>query len=163
MLLFFSPESLTCFSIKLVSMSFIKEFKQFALRGNLVDIAVAFVMGGAFGKVVSTFTEKLIAPIIGLMTGGTNFYDKKLVLKSAVDEVKDASGKVVLARGEEVSLEWGAFITVVVDFIIVAFAMFLIIKGINALKRKEDEQPSTPPAPTKSEELLGEIRDLLKK
>ncbi len=144
-------------------MSFIKEFKQFALRGNLVDIAVAFVMGGAFGKVVSTFTEKLIAPIIGLMTGGTNFYDKKLVLKSAVDEVKDASGKVVLARGEEVALEWGAFITVVVDFIIVAFAMFLIIKGINALKRKEEEQPSTPPEPTKSEQLLGEIRDLLKK
>ena len=144
-------------------MSFIKEFKQFALRGNLVDIAVAFVMGGAFGKVVSTFTEKLIAPIIGLMTGGTNFYDKKIVLKSAVDEVKDASGKVVLARGEEVALEWGTFVTVVVDFIIVAFAMFLIIKGINALKRKEEEQPSAPPEPTKSEQLLGEIRDLLKK
>jgi large conductance mechanosensitive channel len=144
-------------------MSFIKEFKQFALRGNLVDIAVAFVMGGAFGKVVSTFTEKLIAPIIGLMTGGTNFYDKKLVLKSAVDEVKDVSGKVVLPRGEEVALEWGAFVTVVVDFIIVAFAMFLIIKGINALKRKEEQQPSAPPEPTKSEQLLEEIRDLLKK
>ncbi len=83
-------------------MSFIKEFKEFALKGNLVDIAVAFVMGSAFGKVVSTFTEKLIAPLIGLLTGGTNFYDKKLVLKSAVTEVKDPEGNIVVPHGDEV-------------------------------------------------------------
>jgi large conductance mechanosensitive channel len=141
-------------------MSFIKEFKQFALKGNLVDIAVAFVMGGAFGKVVSTFTEKLIAPIIGLLTGGSNFYDKKLVLKSEVNEVLDPSGKVIIAHGDEVALEWGAFVTVIIDFIIVAFVMFLIIKAINALKKKEQAEP-TPLS--KTDELLTEIRDALKK
>jgi len=141
-------------------MSFIKEFKQFALKGNLVDIAVAFVMGGAFGKVVSTFTEKLIAPLIGLITGGSNFYDKKLILKSEVNEVVDPSGKVIVAHGDEVALEWGAFVTVIIDFIIVAFVMFLIIKGINALKKKEESAP----APlSKTDELLTEIRDALKK
>ena len=141
-------------------MSFIKEFKQFALRGNLVDIAVAFVMGGAFGKVVSTFTEKLIAPLIGLLTGGTNFYDKKLILKSEVNEVVDPSGKVVIPHGAEVAIEWGAFVTVVIDFIIVAFAMFLIIKGINALKNKEE---LSAPEISKTDQLLTEIRDSLKK
>lgn len=141
-------------------MSFIKEFKQFALKGNLVDIAVAFVMGGAFGKVVSTFTEKLIAPLIGLLTGGSNFYDKKLVLKSEVNEVVDPSGKVIVPHGDEVALEWGAFVTVVVDFIIVAFVMFLIIKAINALKKKEEAAPVTL---SKTDELLTEIRDALKK
>ena len=141
-------------------MSFIKEFKQFALKGNLVDIAVAFVMGGAFGKVVSTFTEKLIAPLIGLLTGGSNFYDKKLVLKSEVNEVVDPSGKVIVSHGDEVALEWGAFVTVVVDFIIVAFVMFLIIKAINALKKKEE---ATPASLSKTDELLTEIRDALKK
>jgi large conductance mechanosensitive channel len=141
-------------------MSFVKEFKQFALKGNLVDIAVAFVMGGAFGKVVSTFTEKLIAPLIGLITGGSNFYDKKLILKSEVNEVVDPSGKVIVAHGDEVALEWGAFVTVIIDFIIVAFVMFLIIKGINALKKKEESAP----APlSKTDELLTEIRDALKK
>jgi len=141
-------------------MSFIKEFKQFALKGNLVDIAVAFVMGGAFGKVVSTFTEKLIAPIIGLLTGGSNFYDKKLVLKSEVNEVVDPSGKVIVAHGDEVALEWGAFVTVIIDFIIVAFVMFLIIKAINALKKKEQAEPVSM---SKTDELLTEIRDALKK
>lgn len=141
-------------------MSFIKEFKQFALKGNLVDIAVAFVMGGAFGKVVSTFTEKLIAPLIGLLTGGSNFYDKKLVLKSEVNEVVDPSGKVIVAHGDEVALEWGAFVTVVFDFIIVAFVMFLIIKAINALKNQEEAAPA---AMSKTDELLTEIRDSLKK
>jgi large conductance mechanosensitive channel len=141
-------------------MSFIKEFKQFALRGNLVDIAVAFVMGGAFGKVVSTFTEKLIAPLIGLLTGGTNFYDNKLVLKSEINEVVDPNGKVVIPHGAEVAIEWGAFVTVVIDFIIVAFAMFLIIKGINALKKKEE---LSAPEVSKTDQLLTEIRDSLKK
>ncbi len=87
-------------------MSFINEFKSFAIKGNLVDIAVAFVMGGAFGKVVSTFTEKLIAPLIGLLTGGSNFYDKKWVLKSEINEVVDASGKVSVNHGDEEAIQW---------------------------------------------------------
>jgi large conductance mechanosensitive channel len=144
-------------------MGFIKEFKEFALKGNLVDIAVAFVMGGAFGKVVSTFTEKMVAPLIGLLTGGTNFYDKKLILKSEVTEVKDPSGAVIVPHGDEVAIEWGAFVTVIIDFIIVAFVMFLIIKGLNTLKKKEAETSTTPPGPSAEEELLREIRDELKK
>ncbi|MFN5422810.1 MAG: large conductance mechanosensitive channel protein MscL [bacterium] len=141
-------------------MSFIKEFKQFALRGNLVDIAVAFVMGGAFGKVVSAFTEKLIAPLIGLLTGGTNFYDKKIILKQEVDEVRDPSGKVVVAHGNEVALEWGTVVTAAIDFIIVAFAMFLVIKAINTLKKKEEDVPVSL---SKTDELLTEIKELLSK
>ncbi len=144
-------------------MSFIKEFKEFALKGNLVDIAVAFVMGGAFGKVVSTFTEKLIAPLIGLLTGGTNFYDKKLVLKAGMEEVKDPAGNVLAAKIDEVALEWGAFVTVIIDFIIVAFVMFLVIKGINALKKKEAAAPTGPAPLSTTETLLTEIRDSLKK
>jgi large conductance mechanosensitive channel len=144
-------------------MAFIKEFKAFALKGNLVDIAVAFVMGGAFGKVVSTFTEKLIAPLIGLLTGGTNFYDKKLVLKAGMEEVKDPAGKVLTPKIDEVAIEWGAFVTVVIDFIIVAFVMFLVIKGINALKKKEAEAPAGPAPLSTTETLLTEIRDALKK
>ena len=144
-------------------MSFIKEFKEFAIKGNLVDIAVAFVMGGAFGKVVSTFTEKLVAPLIGLLTGGTNFYDKKFVLKAGMEEVKDPAGNVLSPKIDEVALEWGAFVTVIIDFIIVAFVMFLVIKGINALKKKEAEAPSGPAPLSTSESLLTEIRDALKK
>ena len=140
-------------------MSFIKEFKKFALRGNLVDIAVAFVMGGAFGKVVSTFTEKMVAPIIGILTGGQNFNDKKIVLKQAAEEVKDPSGNVIIQASKEVDLEWGAFVTSVIDFMIVALVMFVIIKAINSLKKKEEE---TPAALSKTEELLTEIKELLK-
>jgi large conductance mechanosensitive channel len=140
-------------------MSFIKEFKKFALRGNLVDIAVAFVMGGAFGKLVSTFTDKMVAPIIGILTGGQNFNDKKIVLKQAAEEVKDPSGNVVIHASNEVDLEWGAFVTSIIDFMIVALVMFVIIKAINSLKKKEEE---TPAALSKTEELLTEIKELLK-
>jgi large conductance mechanosensitive channel len=141
-------------------MGFIKEFKEFALKGNLVDIAVAFVMGGAFGKVVSTLTEKIIAPLIGMLTGGQNFNDKKIVLKHAVEEVKDHIGNIIVPAGAEVNLEWGYFITAIIDFAIVAFVMFLIIKGINSIKKKE---PVAPIPISKTEELLTEIRDSLKK
>lgn len=140
-------------------MGLIKEFKQFALKGNLVDIAVAFVMGGAFGKVVSTFTDKLIAPIIGMLTGGQDFNDKKIILKRAVEEVRSPEGNIVTAAGKEVNLEWGYFVTAIIDFIIVAFVMFLVIKTINSLKKKEEDVP-TPIS--KTDELLTEIRDSLK-
>jgi large conductance mechanosensitive channel len=141
-------------------MGFIKEFKEFALKGNLVDIAVAFVMGGAFGKVVSTFTEKMVAPMIGLLTGGQNFKDKKIVLKQAIEEVKNPAGVIIVPAGAEVDLEWGYFVTALIDFAIVAFVMFLIIKAINSLKKKE---VAIQASMSKTEELLTEIRDSLKK
>ena len=141
-------------------MGFIKEFKEFAIKGNLVDIAIAFVMGGAFGKVVSTFTEKIIAPIIGMLTGGQNFNDKKVVLKHAIEEVKDPTGKIIIPAGAEVDLEWGYFVTAIIDFAIVAFVMFLTIKTINTIKKKETVAPASI---SKTEELLTEIRDSLRK
>ena len=132
----------------------LKEFKEFAMKGNLVDIAVAFVMGAAFNKVVSAFTGGLIGPLVGMLTG-RDLSQNKWVIKA---EVKDAAGVVT---HPEVSLLWGAFLTAVIDFLIVAFVMFLVIKGINSLKKKEPP----PPAPATPEDviLLREIRDALKK
>lgn len=134
-------------------MGFIKEFKDFAMQGNLVDIAVAFVMGGAFGKVVSSFTDGIVSPLIGLL-GGTDFSKNMLVLKEAV---VDASGKVVT---EAVALKWGDFLTAIINFIIVAFVMFLVIKGINKMKKKQEAAPA---GPSSTDALLMEIRDSLKK
>ena len=132
----------------------LKEFKEFAMRGNLVDIAVAFVMGAAFSKVVTAFTSGIIAPLVGMLTG-KDLSQNKWVIK---EEVKDAAGAVT---EPEVAILWGSFITAIIDFIIVAFVMFLIIKGINALRKKE---PPTPPAATPEDILLlREIRDSLKK
>ena len=135
-------------------MGMLKEFKEFAMKGNLVDIAVAFVMGAAFNKVVSAFTGGLIAPLVGMLTG-KDLSQNKWVIKA---EVKDAAGVVTQP---EVALLWGSFLTAVIDFLIVAFVMFLIIKGINSLKKKE----APPPPPPTPEEviLLREIRDALKR
>lgn len=141
-------------------MGMLKEFKEFAMRGNLVDIAVAFVMGGAFGKVVTSFTEGMVAPLVGMITG-KDLSKNMIILKKGVSEVKDAAGNVVTEAQAEVALKWGAFVTAIIDFIIVAFVMFLIIKGINSLRKKE---PPTPPAATPEDILLlREIRDSLKK
>ncbi|MBL7702490.1 MAG: large conductance mechanosensitive channel protein MscL [Ferruginibacter sp.] len=134
-------------------MGFIKEFKDFAMQGNLVDIAVAFVMGGAFGKVVSSFTDGIVSPLIG-MVGGTDFSKNMIVLKEAV---VDATGKVVT---EAVVLKWGDFLTAIINFIIVAFVMFLVIKGINRMKKKQEAAPA---GPSSTDALLMEIRDSLKK
>ncbi|MBS1916179.1 MAG: large-conductance mechanosensitive channel protein MscL [Bacteroidetes bacterium] len=142
-------------------MGMLKEFKEFAMKGNLVDIAVAFVMGGAFGKVVTSFTEGMIAPLVGLLTGGEDFSEKKIVLKQAVAKVLDPSGKEVVPAANEVAIKWGAFLTAVIDFIIVAFVMFLIIKAINSMKKKEEAPP--PAGPSSTDKLLMEIRDSLKK
>lgn len=144
-------------------MGFVKEFKDFAMKGNLVDIAVAFVMGGAFGKVITSFTDGLVAPIIGLLTGGADLTKNIYVLKEAVAEVKDASGNVTTPATPELALHWGSFITALIDFIIVAFVMFLIIKAINNLKKKEAEAPAATPEPSSTDKLLTEIRDALKK
>jgi large conductance mechanosensitive channel len=135
-------------------MGMLKEFKEFAIKGNLVDIAVAFVMGAAFNKVVSAFTGGLIAPLVGMLTG-KDLSQNKWVIK---EEVKDAAGAVTQP---EVALLWGAFLTAIIDFLIVAFVMFLVIKGINSLKKKE---AAPPPSPTPEDViLLREIRDALKK
>jgi large conductance mechanosensitive channel len=140
-------------------MGMLKEFKEFAMKGNLVDIAVAFVMGGAFGKVVTSFTEGLVAPLVGMLTG-KDLSENMIVLKKGVAEIKDQAGNVVTAAQPEVVLKWGAFLTAVVDFIIVAFVMFLIVKTINSLKKKEDAAPAATPEDIL---LLRQIRDSLKK
>lgn len=134
-------------------MGFIKEFKDFAMQGNLVDIAVAFVMGGAFGKVVSSFTEGIVSPLIGLI-GGADLSSNMLKLKEAV---VDATGKVT---AEAVYLKWGDFVTAIINFIIVAFVMFLVIKAINSMKKKQEAAPA---GPSSTDALLMEIRDSLKK
>jgi large conductance mechanosensitive channel len=141
-------------------MGFVKEFKEFALKGSLVDTAIAFVMGAAFGKVVSAFVEKMFAPLVGLLLGGIDLNDKKMVIKDGIAEVKDSAGKVLTAAVPEVAVEWGGFITACIDFIVVAFVMFIIIKAMNNMKKK---QPEVPPATPEDVTLLREIRDALKK
>lgn len=136
-------------------MGMLKEFKDFAMKGNLVDIAVGFVMGAGFNKVVSSFTGGIVSPLIGLL-GGKNFKDLKFIVKEGVTD--DLTGKVT----GEVAILYGDFITSVIDFIIVAFVMFMIVKGVNSMKKKEEAAPAAPAGPTQ-EELLAEIRDLLKK
>jgi len=140
-------------------MGMIKEFKEFAMKGNLVDIAVAFVLGGAFGKVITSFTEGMIAPIVGLLTG-KDLKQNMWVIKAGVPEVKDTSGAIITPGVAEVAIKWGAFITAVIDFIIVAFVMFLIVKAINSIKKKQADVPAPP---TEEVILLREIRDSLKK
>jgi large conductance mechanosensitive channel len=132
-------------------MSLMKEFKSFAMRGNVVDLAVAVVIGGAFGRIVTSLVNDIIMPPLGVLLGGVDFKDLVLVLKKATEEV------------DAVTMNYGMFIQNIIDFIIIAFAIFMIIKGINSLRKKEAEKPADPPAPTTQEQLLTEIRDLLKK
>jgi large conductance mechanosensitive channel len=132
-------------------MSMMSEFRDFAMRGNVVDMAVGIVIGGAFGKIVSSFVNDVLMPPIGMALGGVDFYDLAMTLK-------EASGDVAA-----VTLNYGSFIQTVVDFIIIAFAIFMVIKAMNSMKKKEEEKPAAPPKPTAEESLLTEIRDLLKK
>ncbi len=132
-------------------MSMMKEFREFAMRGNVVDMAVGIVIGAAFGKIVSSFVNDVLMPPIGLAVGGVKFNELAVTLKEATGDA------------EAVLLKYGAFIQTVVDFLIVAFAIFLVIKAMNSLKRKEEAAPEAPPEPSKEEVLLTEIRDLLKK
>ena len=132
----------------------LKEFKEFAMKGNLVDIAVAFVMGAAFNKVVTAFTGGIVSPLVGLIFN-TDFKDLKWIVKEGT--ANDA-GEIV----GEVAVLYGDFITNLLDFIIVAFVMFMLIKGINKMKKKEEPAPEAPAGPTELD-LLTEIRDALKK
>ncbi|MCH6233670.1 large-conductance mechanosensitive channel protein MscL [Cognataquiflexum rubidum] len=132
-------------------MSLIKEFKEFAMKGNVVDLAVAVIIGGAFGKIVSSFVNDIIMPPLGVLLGGVDFKDLTVVLKEAEGELP------------AVVLSYGNFIQNIVDFLIIAFVIFMAIKAMNSFKKKEVEAPAPPPpAPPKSEVLLEEIRDLLK-
>ena len=131
-------------------MSMMSEFKEFAVKGNVVDMAVGIIIGGAFGKIVSSFVADVIMPPIGLAIGGVDFSELAVTLKEAAGDA------------EAVVISYGAFIQTVVDFVIIGFAVLLVIRGINSMKRKEEEKPAPPPGPSKEEELLSEIRDLLK-
>ncbi len=131
-------------------MSFKKDFKTFALRGNVIDLAVAVVIGAAFGRIVTSFVNDIIMPPIGLLIGGVEFTDLVVVLKRAT------------AEAEAVTLNYGNFLQAVLNFIIIAFAIFMIIKAYISMKKKEEAAPSAPPLPTKDQALLTEIRDLLK-
>ncbi len=133
-------------------MSLASEFKAFIQRGNVVDLAVGIIIGAAFGKIVASFVNDVLMPPIGLLLGGLDFSNIAITLKSALGG--DPKTAVVLRIG--------TFINVIVDFLIIAAAVFLVVKGVNALRRQEAEKPAPPPAPTTSEKLLGEIRDLLK-
>ncbi|MCA9758742.1 MAG: large-conductance mechanosensitive channel protein MscL [Candidatus Eisenbacteria bacterium] len=126
------------------------EFKAFAMRGNVVDMAVGVVIGGAFGKIVSSLVNDVIMPPIGLMLGGVDFSNLQIVLKEAVGETA------------AVTLNYGVFIQTVIDFLIIAFAIFMVVKAMNSAKKKEEAAPAAPPAPSKEEVLLTEIRDILK-
>lgn len=144
-------------------MSMIKEFKEFAMRGNLVDTAVAFVMGAAFGRIVTAFVDGMVMPLVSMLTGGVNFDDKVIKLKEGVAEVKDAAGTVITPAVAEVAIKYGTFITALIDFLAVAFAVFMVIKAINKMKKKQEEAPAPPPEPSSTDKLLMEIRDSLKK
>ena len=133
-------------------MGFLKEFKEFAMRGSVIDLAVGVVIGGAFGKIVTSLVDDIIMPPIGFITGGVDFSNMKYVIK----EGNEAAGVA------EVAITYGNFINVLIQFIIIAFCIFLVIKGINSLKREKPAEPEAAPAPTKEEALLMEIRDILK-
>lgn len=127
------------------------------MRGNVIDMAVGVVIGAAFGKIISSLVDDIIMPLVGVATGGINFTDYKWVIQQAVID-----GQTQEILKPEVTMNWGSWVQTVVDFIIVAFCIFLAIKAINQLKRKEAEAPAPAPEPTKEEVLLTEIRDLLK-
>ena len=131
-------------------MSMIQEFKTFAMRGNVVDMAVGIIVGGAFGKIVSSFVADVIMPPIGILIGGVDFSNLAIVIKEAAGDVA------------AVTINYGAFVQTVIDFIIIAFAIFMAIKAMNSLKKKKEETPEESPAPSNEEILLTEIRDLLR-
>lgn len=133
-------------------MSIVKEFKEFAVKGNVIDLAVGVIIGAAFGKIVTSLVDDIIMPPIGYLTGGIDFGDKALILKEG-----DAANKIA-----DVSIKYGQFLNTLIQFIIVAFCIFLIVKAINAMKRKEEVAPAAPVPPSKEEVLLTQIRDILK-
>jgi len=138
-------------------MKIVQEFKEFAVKGNMVDMAVGIIIGAAFGKIVGSLVNDVLMPPIGLLIGGVDFTDLKVTLK---DAAIDQAGNAIAA----VTLNYGMFIQILIDFLIIAFVIFMMIKAMNNMRKKEAAAPApAPPAPTKEETLLTEIRDLLKK
>lgn len=136
-----------------MSMSLIKEFREFISRGNVVDLAVGVIIGGAFGSIVKSLVDQVLMPPIGLLTSGVDFSKLEWVLRPT-DPAHPGKGPV--------AIQYGAFISTVIQFLIVAAAVFLLVKGVNMLRRSQAETPAAAPAPTPTEALLTEIRDLLK-
>ena len=139
-------------------MGMLKEFKEFAVKGNVVDMAVGIIIGGAFGTIVKSLVSDVIMPPIGLLLGGVDFSNLFVVLGGESYESLDAAQQAGAA-----TINYGLFINNVISFLIVAFAVFMLVKGINSLKRKEEAKPAAPPAPSAEEKLLAEIRDELKR
>ena len=144
-------------------MGFIKEFKTFAVKGNVLDMAVGIIIGGAFGKIVSSFVSDVVMPPIGVLLGGVDFKDLKIVIKEAQPALMGGTNEIAAAT-TEVALNYGAFINTIIDFIIIAFAVFMMVKAVNYAKKKEAAAPAPvePPKASNEEVLLSEIRDLLK-
>jgi len=136
----------------------LNEFKEFAVKGNMIDLAVGIIIGAAFGKIIASLVNDVIMPPIGLLLGGMNFTDIHLTMKDAITDA--ATGKILKPA---VDLRIGSFIQALVDFTIIAFSIFMIVKGVSRMNRKKSEITVESPAPTKDQELLTEIRDLLKK
>ena len=135
----------------------LKEFKDFAMKGNMVDMAIGIIIGGAFGALVKSVVNDILMPVIGLILGGADFTNMFVQLAGEPAETLDA------AREAGATLAYGNFITLLINFIIIAWVLFMIVKAMNAAKKKEEEAPAAPPEPPKQEVLLEEIRDLLKK
>ncbi len=131
-------------------MSMMKEFKTFVMRGNVVDMAVGIVIGAAFGKIIASFVKDVIMPPIGILLGGVDFSNLQYIIKEATESA------------EAVAISYGVFINTVIEFVIIAFAIFMVIKAMNSMKKKEEEKPAAPPAPSEEVTLLKEIRDSLK-
>ena len=139
-----------------------QEFKKFAIKGNVMDMAVGIIIGAAFGSIVSSFVADVIMPPIGLLLGGVDFSNMFLVLKDGAKAAAPYASLAVAKEAGAVTLNIGVFINTIINFLIIAFAIFMVVKWINSLKKKEEEAPSEPPKPSNEEVLLGEIRDLLK-
>ncbi|MBO4977923.1 MAG: large-conductance mechanosensitive channel protein MscL [Muribaculaceae bacterium] len=135
--------------------NFLKEFKEFAMKGNVVDMAVGVIIGAAFGKIVTSLVNDIIMPVIGVLTGGVNFSDKAWEIKPAVMEGAEVVTPAVMVT-------WGSFVQTIIDFLIIAFCIFVAIKFVNKLKRPEEPKPAAPAGPTQ-EELLTDIRDILRR
>ena len=149
-------------------MSFIQDFKAFALKGNVIDMAVGVIIGGAFGKIVTSVVNDIIMPPIGLLVGGVDFKDLKLILQEGQEEVLNEAGEVITPAVAEVTLNYGNFLQQTFDFLIIALSIFIMIKAITKLTEKKKEEapapaaPAPAPEPSAEEKLLTEIRDLLK-
>lgn len=141
-------------------MSFFKEFKEFATKGNVMDLAVGVIIGGAFQKIVTSLVDNIFMPVLGIVTGGINFKDKFWLLNTSkgtdfpsLEKAKEAGAPV---------FAYGAFVQSIIDFVLIAFCIFLLVKFMNSMRKKKEEAPAAPPAPTNEEKLLMEIRDALK-